>query len=219
MQEVPRRRRLDLARAGGEHQPGPAQRERTGDLGEVALEAHDEPDPSERRVVERRDAVAGCEDGVLPGGTVEVRLAVPGGKVTLGIEHQHRVVHRAVFTELGQAPGDEEAVSPRPLGEAHRPWTVPRLGVPPCVVGQRLGVVAARPQLGQDEQLHPAGGGVVDHAQGDREVLLGLARRGQPLRHADQEVSLHIPTGPVDSSRRRLLCTVRAQRSGRVSRL
>jgi len=62
------------------------------------------------------------------------------------------------------------------------------------VAAQRFGVVATRPQLGQDEQFHAPGRGTFDHAESDGEILLGIAGRGQPLRHPDQKVSLHVPT-------------------------
>ena len=215
----PRRRRLHLARAGGEHQAGAAQRQRPGHLGEVAVEADDEADPPERRVVERREAVTGREHGVLERGTVEVRLAVPGGEVAVGIEDQRRVVDRAVLTELGHAARDEEAVSPRPLREARRSWPVPRLGVPPCVVGQasrgRSRTTTARAGRAARRRVPPRRRSCPGRQKGSasaRPVWTATApRRPEGLASHPHQARRLLSSSPA--------CTVRAQRSGSVSRL
>ena len=116
LQEVPGRRPLDLVGRRGQHQPGPAQRQRPRHLGEVAVEADDEPDAPERRVVERRQAVAGGEHRVLERGRVEMGLAVPGRQLAARVEDERRVVEQPVLAQLRarcRRPGTGRAGGPR----------------------------------------------------------------------------------------------------------
>ncbi len=131
---------------------------------------------------------------------------MPGDQPAVRVEDQRRVVHGSRPPRLGHAARQEEAVTPRRLGQARRARPVPRLGVTPRVLGQRLGVVAARPQLGQHEQLDAARGRPLDHAQRHRKILL-WARPAwtaiAPRRPAG--LASHPHRVRVDSSRRRHL--------------
>ena len=64
----------------------------------------------------------------------------------------------------------------------------------PRVVGQGGGLVAAWPELGEDEQLNAARRGQVDHVERDLLVPLGPTGCGQPLRYPNLEVALHRDT-------------------------
>ena len=220
VQQVPGRRSLHLVGGGSQDQTDPAQGQRPGHLGKVAVEPDDQAHPAQRRVLEAGQTVAGGEDGRLERGRVEVGLAVPGHQLAPRVEDERGVVHVPVV-ELGHAPGGQvEAEGPRRLGQALGARPLPRFGVVPRVGGQRLGVVAARPQLGQHHQLDAASRRVLHHAQGHREVLLGLSGAGEPLGHPDQKVPLHVPTRPTPlPSVVVVVGTLGAQRSGTVSRL
>ena len=78
--------------------------------------------------------------------------------------------------------------------EAPAPGAVARFRRLARVLGQGGRVVAARPELGEDEELDAAGRGQVDHVERDLLVALGVAWYGQPLRYPDLEVALHIDT-------------------------
>ena len=93
---------------------------------------------------------------------------MPGGQLAPLVEGEDGVVERAVV-QFGHAAGDEEeVVSAGRLAERPGPRPVRVSASAPRVVGQGLGVVAARPQLGEHEELHTLGRGSVDHAKGDR---------------------------------------------------
>ncbi len=221
LQEVPRRRPLDLVGRRGQDQPGTAQGEGACHLGEVAVEPDDEAHSPEHRVLERRQPIARDEHRVLEGGPVQMRLSVPGPQPPVGVEDEGGVVDLPVVAQLGDASsGEEQVVPPRRVRQALGARPLPRFGVVPGILGERLGVVAARPELGQDEQLDTSCRRPLDHAQGDREVLSRLPRSGQPLGHPDQKVPLHVLTRFTGShSSRSCPGTLRRQRSGIVSRL
>ena len=85
--------------------------------------------------------------------------------------------------------------------EGQRARAAQWFGVRPGVGGERLGVVAARPQLGQHQELDTARRGIVHHGEGNNHVLAWFPWCGQPLRHTNQKISLHV--GYLDSH----LCT------------
>ena len=195
VQQVPGVGPLHLVGRGGEHQAGTAQGKGAGHLGKVAVEADHQPDTAERRILESREPVAGAEHRRLEGRRVQVRLAVPCDEVAFGVEDEGSVIEATVLAQLGHAPGGQpHVVSPRRIGQLLRAWTLAQLGVVTRVLRQRLGVVPAGPQLGQHQQFHPSGGGVLHHGECHRHVVARLAGRGQPLCYANQEVSLHVHT-------------------------
>ena len=137
--------------------------------------------------------VAGGEHGWLERRRVEMGLAVPGRELAAGVEDERRVVDEAVLAQLGHAAGGQPHLAPPGrLAQLFRARPVARLGVRPGIPGQRLGVVAAGPQLRQHQELDAARRGVVHHAERHVHVLARLPWCGQPLGHTNQKISLHV---------------------------
>ena len=230
MEKVPRRRPLDLVAAGATTRRAPRSAKRPRHLGDVAVEPGDQTDPPEHRVVERGEAVARGEHGVLERRGVEVGLAVPGGQLAPRVEGEGGVVqHARAVHALGHAAGDKEQAVPagrlaQRAGPAARRAARRRAGRRLAASRGRSRTTTARAARAVDT----LGRGGVDHAQGDREVRGVVAGGGQPLGHPDQEVPLHDPPNPpprpTDRRSRPSLTrasrgTVRPQRAGTVSRL
>ena len=193
VEKVPGVGTLDPVRGRGQDQAGAAQGQRPGHLGEVAVEVDHQSHAAECGVVERRQLVARAEHGGLERGRVEMGLAVPGLQLALGIEDEGGVVHAAVVTQLGHGPGRQpHGAPPGRLAEGGRAGPVQRLGIRPRILGQGLGVVATRPELGQQQKFDATRCGVVHHAERHVHVLARLPWCGQPLGHTNQKISLHV---------------------------